>query len=65
MSPLDFDLFHKLKEHMRGHCFPSLQEVSAAVTQAIQATEQKWYPKWNSKRWDAINEKQEDYIQGL
>jgi hypothetical protein len=35
MSPPDFDLFHKLKEPMRGHCFPSLEEVSAAVTRAI------------------------------
>jgi len=32
MSPLDFDLSHKLKEPMRGHHFPSLVEVSAAVT---------------------------------
>jgi hypothetical protein len=35
MSPPDFDLFHKIKEPMRGHCFPSLEEVSAAVTRAI------------------------------
>ena len=30
MSPPDFGLFHKLKEPMRGHRFPSLEEVSAA-----------------------------------
>jgi transposase len=36
MSPPDFDLFHKLKEPMRGHSFPSLEEVSAAVTRAIR-----------------------------
>ena len=36
MSPPDFDLFQKLKEPMRGHRFPSLEEVSAAVTQAIR-----------------------------
>jgi hypothetical protein len=35
MSPLDLDLFHKFKQPMCGHCFPSLEEVSAAVTQAI------------------------------
>jgi hypothetical protein len=35
MSPQDFDLFHKLKEPMSGHHFPSLEEVSAAVTRAI------------------------------
>jgi hypothetical protein len=32
MSPLDFDLFHKLKEPMRGHRSPSLEQVSATVT---------------------------------
>jgi len=36
MSPPDFDLFPKLKEPMRGHRFSSLEEVSAAVTCAIQ-----------------------------
>ena len=35
MSPPD-DLFHKLKEPMRGRRFPSLEEVSAAVTWAIR-----------------------------
>jgi histone-lysine N-methyltransferase SETMAR len=35
MSPPDFDLFHKLKGPMRGHRFPSLEDVSAAVTRAI------------------------------
>ena len=36
MSPLDFNLFHKLKEPVRGHRFPSLEEVFAAVTRAIR-----------------------------
>jgi hypothetical protein len=36
MSPPDFDLFHKLKEAMSGLCFPSLEEVSAAVTRAMR-----------------------------
>ena len=36
VSPPDFILFHKLKEPMRGHRFPSLEEVSAAVTRAIR-----------------------------
>ena len=35
MSPPDFDLFHKLKKPIHGHRFPSLEEVSAAVTRAI------------------------------
>jgi hypothetical protein len=36
MSPPDFNLFHKLKVPMRGHRFPSLEEVSAAVTRATR-----------------------------
>jgi len=32
VSLLDFNLFPKLKQPMRGHCFFSLEEVSAAVT---------------------------------
>jgi len=32
MSPLDFDLFPKLKEPMCGNRFSSLEEVSAAVS---------------------------------
>jgi hypothetical protein len=36
MTPPEFDLFHKLKEPMPGHRFPSLEEVSAAVTRAFQ-----------------------------
>jgi len=35
MSPPDFDLFHKLKDFLHGHHFPSLEEVSAVVTQTI------------------------------
>ena len=35
-SPPDFNLFHKLKEPMRGHQFSSQDEVSAAVTRAIR-----------------------------
>lgn len=36
MSPADFDLFSKLKERMRGHCFFSLEELCAKVTRAIE-----------------------------
>jgi hypothetical protein len=32
ISPLDFNLFHNLKEPVLGHHFPSLEEVSVAVT---------------------------------
>ena len=35
MSPLDFTLFPKLKEPMRG-LFPPLEELSTNVTQAIR-----------------------------
>jgi hypothetical protein len=36
LSPPDFDIFYKLKEPMFGHRFPSLEEVSAAVTRTIR-----------------------------
>jgi hypothetical protein len=47
--PPDFDLFHNLKDPWHGHRFSSLKEVSAAFTLSHLRTEQKWYPKWNSK----------------
>jgi hypothetical protein len=40
MSPPDFDLFHKIKEPMRGHRFSFLEEVYAAVTRAIRGLKQ-------------------------
>jgi hypothetical protein len=61
MSPLDLGLFHKLKEPMRGHCFPSLEEVSAAVTQAIRGVNKRGTLNGIAKlpkRWDAVIEKQ-------
>jgi hypothetical protein len=68
MSPSDFDLFHKLKQPMRGQRFPSLEEVSAAVIRAIRGL--KKCGTLNGienlpKRWGAVTEKQGDYIEGL
>jgi len=68
MSPPDFDLFRKLKEPIRGHRFPSLKEVSAAVTQAIRRLNKRGTLNGIAnlpKRWDAVIKKQEDYIEGL
>ena len=68
MSPPDFDLFHKLKEPMYGHRFPSLEEVSAAVTRAIRGLNKSGTLNgivYLSKLWDAVIEKQGDYIEGL
>ena len=36
MSPPDFILFPKLKEHVRGQCFSSLEKLSTDGTQAIR-----------------------------
>jgi len=61
MSPPDFDLFHKLKEPMRGHCFPSLEEVSAAVTRAIRGLNKSGTVNGIAnlpKRWDVVIGKQ-------
>ena len=67
MSPPDFDLFHKLRAHTwtpfslpgRGFC---------SSCPSHPRTQQKWYPKWNSKSseicLDAVIEKQGDYTEG-
>jgi transposase len=63
MSPPEFDLFHELKEPMRGHRFPTLEEVSAAVTRAIRRLNKSSTLNGLAnlpKRWDAVIEKQED-----
>jgi hypothetical protein len=68
ISPPDFDLFPKLKELMRGHRFSSLEEVSAAVTRAIRGLKQSSTLNGKAnlpKRWDAVIEKEGDYIEGL
>jgi hypothetical protein len=67
MSPPD-DLFYKLKEPMRGHHFPSLEEVSAAVTRAIRGLKKSGTLNGIAnlpKRSDVVIEKHEDYIEGL
>ena len=66
MSPPD--LFPKLKEPMHGHCFSSLEEVSAAVTRAIRGLNKSGTLNGIEnllKHWDVVSEKQEDYTEGL
>ena len=68
INPPDFNLFHKLKEPMPGHRFPSLEEVSAAVTRAIRGLNKSGTLNGTAylpKRWDVVTEKQRDYIEGL
>jgi hypothetical protein len=68
MSPSDFDLLHKLKEPMPGHHFPSLEEVSAAVTTAIRGLNKSGTLNGTAnllKGWDMVIEKQGDYTEGL
>ena len=68
MSPPEFDLFPKLKEPMCGHCFSSLEEVSAVVTRAIRGLNKSGTLNGIEnlpKRWDAVIEKQGDYIEGV
>ena len=68
MSPPDFDLFPKLKKPMRGHRFSSLEELSAAVTRAIREMNKDGVLDGLAKlpaRWNAVIEKQGDYIEGL
>jgi hypothetical protein len=68
MSPPDLDLFQKLEELIRGHRFPSLEEVSAAVTRAIRGLNRSGTLNGIAnlpKRWNAVIEKQRDYIEEL
>jgi hypothetical protein len=68
VSPLDFDLFHNLKEPMLGHYFPSPEEVSAEVTRAIRGLNKSGTLNGMAnlpKCWDVVIEKQGDYIEGL
>jgi len=62
------DLFPKLKEPMRGHRFSSLEEVFAAVTRAIRGLNKSGTLNGKEilpKPWDAVIEKQGEYIEGL
>lgn len=68
MSPPDFDLFPKLKQPMRGHRYSSLEELSAAVTQAVRQMNKDGVLDGIAKlstRWNTVIEKQGDYIEGL
>jgi len=67
MSPPEFDLFHKLKEPMRGHRFPSLEEVFAAVTRAFRGRNKSGTLNGiaNLRKRDAVIEKQGDYVEGV
>jgi hypothetical protein len=68
MCPPDFDLFPKLKEPISRHRFSCLEEVSAAVTRTIRGLNKSGTLNGITnlpKRWDAVIEKQGDYIEGL
>jgi hypothetical protein len=68
MSPPNFNLFPKLKETICGHHFSSLEEVSAVGTQAIRGLNTSGTLNGIAnlpKRWDAVIEKEGDYVEGL
>jgi hypothetical protein len=66
MSPPGFNLLPKLKETMRGHCFSSLEEISAAITRTIRRLKKSGTLNGIAnlpKRWDAVIKKEGDYIE--
>ena len=68
MSPLDFDLFPKFKEPVRGRRFSSLEEFSTDGTRAIRHMNKNGVLDgiiMLPKRWDSVIEEQGDYIEGL
>jgi hypothetical protein len=53
---------------MRGQRFPSVEDISAAVTRAIRGLNKSGPLNGIAnlpKRWDAVVEKQGDYTEGL
>jgi len=53
---------------MHGHRFPSLEEFSAAVTRTIRGLNKSGTLNGTTnlpKRWDAVIEKQGDYVEEM
>ncbi len=69
LAPCDFWLFPRLKKNLRGHMFPSLDALEAAIDQEValiplaeysEAILQKW-----PRRWARCVHKHGDYFEGL
>jgi hypothetical protein len=68
MSPLDFDLFPKLKINMRDVPFSMLEDLSASVTRHIRqlnCSRDLMGIIDLPKRWDAVIRQKGDYTEGL
>ena len=68
MSPLDFNLFPKLKINMRGVRFSALEDLSASVTRRVRqlncSTDLTGIMDLPN-RWDAVIRHNGDYTEGL
>ena len=68
MSPLNFDLFPKLKKPLRGKRFRSIEEISNEVTQVIRRINNEGVLSGIQdlpKRWTSVIKHNGDYIEGL
>lgn len=68
LSPPDFDLFPKLKEHLRGVRFPTLEELRREVTRQIRMLHKNETLNGIQalpRRWQACIDTGGDYIEGL
>jgi len=68
MSPLDFDLFPKLKINMRGVHFSTLEDLSASITRRVRqlnCSRDLTGIMDLPKRWDAVIRQKGDYTEGL
>ena len=68
MSPPDYDLFLKLKEPLRRIRFPTLNDLSTAVSRRIRQLNSEGVLTGITDlpdRWKACIEKKGDYIEGL
>ncbi len=67
-SPLDYDLFPKLKEWLWGICFNDLSKLSSAVIKVIQQLNKNQLLQGIEGlpgRWRACILHDEDYVEGL
>jgi len=68
MSPIDFDLFPKLKKPLHEKRFRSIKEVSNEVTRVIRGIKNEGVVTGIQdlpKRWTAVIKHNGDYIEGL
>ena len=65
LAPYDFFLFPKLKTHLKGHHFGTVENVQAAATRALNISSEflHCYEEWQ-QRWNRCIRSQGAYLEG-